>query len=250
MTTKLTEIESNLLNDIRSGKGLQASLAPLVKRVMESALEGELEEHLNQESMVPNRRNGKSHKRMKSSLGDFDLATPRDRNSDFEPQIIKKRQTVFTDDLDNKILSLYANGMSYSDIRLNLEEIYQVEISNGSINRITDRIIPELEEWRTRPLKSVYTILFLDAIHFKVREEGKIVPKAIYSLVGIDNEGMKDILGLYIDSSEGSHFWASVLASLKERGVEDILIACVVMGLRAFLKLLILYSHKLKFSFV
>lgn len=229
---KLSPIEQDILSDIQAGKGVQSALAPLMKRVMEVALQGELDAHL-QEIPEKNYRNGSSKKRLKSSCGEFELETPRDRNSSFEPQIIQKRQTVMTDDLDGKILNLYAGGMSYSDIRDNLEEIYQVEISNGAINKITDRLLPELEEWRNRPLQSVYSVLYLDAIHFKIREDGQVVSKAIYSLLAINSEGKKDILGLYIADSEGASFWAGVLASLKERGVEDILIACID-GLKGF----------------
>lgn len=226
-TRKLSSIEQDILSNIKSGSAFSDAFAPLVKRVMEAALQGEIDDHLEKETSQKNYRNGTSIKTMKSSLGEFELETPRDRNSVFSPEIIKKRQTVMTDDLDKKILNLYANGMSYSDIRNNLEDIYQVPISNGAINKITDRLLPELEEWRNRPLASVYSILFLDAIHFKIRENGHVVSKAIYSLLGIDSDGKKDILGLYINESEGANFWAGVLASLKERGVEDILIACV-----------------------
>jgi transposase-like protein len=224
----LSASEQEILALLQSGKGLQEALAPMVKRVMEAALEGELAAHLESEENSPgNRRNGHTKKRIKSSSGAFDLITPRDRDGSFEPQLVKKRQTVLTDDLDQKILNLYANGMSYSDIRSNLEEIYQVEISSAAITQITDRLLPEVDEWRHRPLESVYPLLYLDAVHFKVREEGKVVPKAIYSLLGVTSEGKKDILGLYINDTEGAHFWAGVLASLKERGVKDILIACV-----------------------
>lgn len=229
---KLSPIEQDILDSIQAGSGVQSALAPLMKRVMEVALQGEFEAHI-EENPAQNYRNGTSKKRVKSSAGEFELKTPRDRNSDFQPQIIHKRQTVMTDDLDSKILNLYANGMSYSDIRDNLEEIYQVKISNGTINKITDLLLPELEEWRNRPLSSVYSVLFLDAIHFKIRENGQVVSKAIYSLLGIDSDGKKDILGLYIADSEGANFWAGVLASLKERGVQDVLIACVD-GLKGF----------------
>lgn len=230
---KLSLIEQDILSSIKSGKGLQNALSPLVKKVMEIALDSEFEEHLEQNSSTKNYRNGKSCKTVKSSVGEFELETPRDRNSDFMPQIVAKRQTVLTDDLDGKILNLYANGMSYSDIRENLEEIYNIPISNGTISKITDKLLPELEQWRNRPLSSVYAIVYLDAMHFKIRENGHVVSKAIYSLLGINSEGKKDILGLYISESEGANFWAGVLASLKERGVEDILIACVD-GLRGF----------------
>ena len=224
---KLSLVEQDILSNIQSGSGITDAFAPLMKRVMEATLQGELDNHLEKEVVQKNYRNGTSSKTVKSSMGEFELETPRDRNSNFSPEIIKKRQTVMTDDLDKKILNLYANGMSYSDIRDNLEDIYQVPISNGTISKITDSLLPELEEWRNRPLASVYSILFLDAIHFKVRENGHVVSKAVYSLLGIDSDGKKDILGLYINESEGANFWAGVLASLKERGVEDILIACI-----------------------
>mgnify|MGYP001556831704 CR=1 FL=1 len=130
-------------------------------------------------------------------------------------------------DIESKIISLFAAGMSYSDIRQNISELYQIEISNGTISKITDQLIPEINEFKNRPLDSTYVFVFLDAIHFKIREEGKVVSKAIYTLLGINIEGQKEILGLYINDSEGANYWASVLASIKERGVEDILITCV-----------------------
>ena len=229
---KLSSVELEILAGIQSGNSVQSALAPLMKRVMEAALQGEMDDYLD-DTPTRNYRNGTSKKRIKSSSGSFELETPRDRNCEFEPQIIKKRQTIMTEDLDAKILNLYANGMSYADIRDNLEEIYQVEISNGAINKITDRLLPELQEWRERPLDSVYAVIFLDAIHFKIRVDGRVVSKAIYSLLGITAQGKKEILGLYIDDSEGASFWASVLASLKERGVEDVLIACID-GLKGF----------------
>ena len=231
-TQKLSVVEQEILDSLQSGSGLQEAMAPLMKRVMEAALEGGMDGYLS-DNPSGNYRNGRSKKQLKSSSGTFELATPRDRNSEFEPQIIKKRQTIMTDDLDQKILNLYMNGLSYSDIQSNLEEIYQVPISNGTITKITDRLLPELEEWRQRPFEKTYSILYLDAIHFKIREEGKVVHKAIYSLLAIDSHGKKDILGLYLSDAEGANFWASVLASLKERGVEDILIACID-GLKGF----------------
>ena len=143
---QLSSFEQDILAEIKAGKGIQNVLAPLIKRVIEAALEGELDAHLEQETGDKNYRNGKSCKTIKSSVGEFELATPRERNGNFEPQIIQKIQTVMTDDLDVKILNLYANGMSYSDIQNNLEEIYQVPISSGAIIKITDKLLPELEE--------------------------------------------------------------------------------------------------------
>ena len=229
----LSAVEAGILADLQSGKGLSETLSPLIKRVMEAALDGEMDHHLCDVEPGENRRNGISRKQVKSSSGSFELEVPRDRNAEFEPQIIKKRQTLLSDDLDSKILNLYANGMSYADIRSNLEDIYQVEISNGAISKITDRLLPELKEWRERPLQSVYAIVYLDAIHFKMRVDGRVSETAVYTLLGIDSEGYKEILGLYLGEAEGASYWASVLASLKERGVEDILIACVD-GLKGF----------------
>jgi len=229
----LSAVEQEILSNLTSGESISTAFAPLMKRVMEAALEGELESHFEENTNEKNYRNGRSRKTVKSSSGEFELEVPRDRNGTFSPELVKKRQTTLPGDLDEKILNLYANGMSYSDIRSNLEELYQIPISNGTINKITDRLLPEIEEWRNRPLASVYTILYLDAIHFKVREEGRVISKAVYSLLGIDSEGKKEVLGLYLNMSEGANFWASVLASLKERGVEDILIACVD-GLQGF----------------
>ena len=233
MTKSLSPTEQGILEALQSGKGLQDVLAPMVKRVMEAALECEMDQHLQNCDQVTNRRNGKSYKTVKSSSGAFELSTPRDREGAFDPQIVKKRQTLLPDDLERKVMNLYTNGMSYSDIRHNLEELYQVDIPSATISAITDRLIPELNSWKNRPLESVYPILFLDAMHFKLREEGHVVSKAIYTLLAINTEGKKDILGLYVDDNEGANFWASVLASLKERGVEDILIACVD-GLKGF----------------
>lgn len=229
----LSSTEQAILAELQSGKSMTNAFAPLMKRVMEAALECELEAHLDSSCDVKNYRNGRSSKIVKSSMGEFELETPRDREGSFNPSLVKKRQTVLTDDLDSKILSLYANGMSYTDIRSNLEDLYQVPISNGVISKITDRLLPAVEEWRNRPLSNVYAIVYLDAIHFKVREDGKVVSKAIYSLLGVDSDGHKDVLGLYVSDAEGANFWASVLASLKERGVEDIVIACVD-GLKGF----------------
>ena len=216
-----------------TGKG--GILTPLIKEIIEAALEGEMDSHLldckNQEQI--NRRNGKLRKTVKTDTGSFELETPRDREGSFEPEIVKKRQTVLNESLDNKILSLYAAGMSYSAITEHLAELYGLEISTAKISLITDKLLPIITEWRNRPLESIYPIVFLDALHFKVREEGKVRSKAFYSILGINKEGRKDILGMYFSENEGSHFWLSVLNDLRARGVEDILIASID-GLRGF----------------
>ena len=166
--------------------------------------------------------------------GPFELETPRDRNGTFEPQIVKKRQTVLTDELDNKILNLYGSGMGYQEISKQILDLYGYEVSPATITSITDKLLPVITEWRNRPLESVYAIVFLDAMFFKSRGEGgKVVNKALYNIMGINQEGYKDILGFYTAESEGSNFWLGVLNDLKARGIEDILIACVD-GLKGF----------------
>ncbi len=226
----LSPLEREALYDIKSGKStLNEAISSIIKRIVEASLEAEMDAHLtddSREDFEENRRNGKGSKTVKGSLGEFELFTPRDRTGSFEPQFIKKRQTSISEEIEAKILSLFCHGMSYSDIRDSISELYKTEVSNGTVNKITDSLLPEIKEWRERPLDSVYAILFLDAIHFKVKEEGRVISKAIYTLLGINLEGKKEILGLYINNSEGANYWASVLSSIKERGVNDILIAC------------------------
>lgn len=232
----ITELEAKIIEGLRSGKpmvGKDGVLTPLVQRAAQAALEGEIESYLGEEGSKSNRRNGYTKKRVKSASGSFDLATPRDREGGFEPQLIKKRQTVLAEGLDNAILGLYALGNSYSGIKEHMIDTYGVEVSNATINAVTDKLLPEIGEWRSRPLETVYPVVFLDAIHFKAREDGRVTTKAIYSVMGIDQTGHKDILGLYIADSEGANFWAGVLTDLKNRGVEDILIACID-GLKGF----------------
>lgn len=208
--------------------GKEGIMTPLLKRFLEKALEGELDHHLDEtERQKGNRRNGKSKKQVKTSSGQFELETPRDRQSSFDPQIVGKREVFLGEDLEQKIIKLYARGMSYEDIRGHLSEIYDLSISSGKLSEITDKILPELEAWRSRPLESVYTIVYLDALHFKVREDGRVVNKALYNLMGIRTDGHKELLGLYIGQSEGAKFWLSVLSDIQHRGVQDILIACI-----------------------
>ena len=232
--TKLSEIERHILSAVQSGTPITDAFKPMIKRIMEAALEAEMELHMEAENTVnTNRRNGKSSKNIKTSHGEFILETPRDRDGSFEPQLVKKRERILTGDLDQKILSLFASGMSYSDIQNNISDIYGVDICDASITKITDKLLPEIREWHDRPLQEIYPILFLDAIHFKIREEGKVISKAIYTLLAIDKYGMKDILGLYMSDTESASYWSQILVSLKERGVKDIIIACTD-GLKGF----------------
>ena len=223
------------LKALREGKDLSGKngvLTPLIKQLTEAAMQAELEEHLEQEE-APNRKNGSTSKTVKSPIGSFELQTPRDRAGTFEPQLVKKHQTHLTDELERKILSLFALGMSYQDIRTNIEDLYGITVSNGTLNAITDKLLPELAAWRERDLETVYPIVWLDAIHYKIKEHGRYVSKAIYTLLGLNINGKKELLGLYLSDQEGAHHWLSVLTDLNNRGVKDILIACVD-GLKGF----------------
>jgi len=224
-----------LLQQIREGKALggkDGALAPLIKQLTEAALQAEIESHLTQD-LVKNRKNGTSSKTMKSEVGNFELDVPRDRAGTFEPQIVKKNQTYMSDQIEQKILSLYALGNSYSQISDHIEEIYGVGFSKATISAVTDKILPMLQEWRVRPLEELYPFIFLDAIHYKVKEEGKYISKAFYTVLGIKTDGRKEVLGLYLGENEGAKFWLQVLTDLQNRGVHDILIASVD-GLKGF----------------
>lgn len=215
--------------------GIDGVVTPLIKSILEAALEGEMDVHIaeGKDEGRSNRRNGKSRKTIKTGTGSFELETPRDREGSFEPEIVKKRQTVLNESLDNKVLSLYALGMSYESITDHLHELYGLDISTAKISQITDKLLPVITEWRSRPLEAVYPIVFLDAMHFKVREEGKVVSKAIYSILGVNCDGRKEIIGIYLSESEGARFWLGVLNDLRTRGVDDILIASID-GLKGF----------------
>jgi transposase-like protein len=222
------------LEQIKAGAkidGKDGVLAPLIKQLTGAALEAELESHLSTE--IRNRKNGKSSKTMKSSVGEFDLDIPRDRNGSFEPQLIKKHQTHMSDHIEQKILSLYAFGNSYSQISEHIEELYGIYFSKATISAVTDKVIPLLKEWQQRPLEGIYPFVWLDAIHYKIKENGKYVSKAVYTILGVRLDGRKEILGLYLSENEGANFWLQVLTDLNNRGVEDILIASVD-GLKGF----------------
>lgn len=223
------------LEDLKSGQpltGKDGVLAPLIKQLTEAALEGELDSHLAQE-VIANRRNGKSKKTIKTLSGKFDLNTPRDRAGTFSPQLIKKNQTTISDEIEGKIIALYGLGMSYKDISTHLQEIYGIEVSTGTLTAVTDKIIDTVKEWQSRPLETIYPIVWLDAIHYKIRENGKVSSKAVYTILGVNLEGRKEALGLYISENEGANFWLQVLTDLSNRGINDILITCVD-GLKGF----------------
>ncbi|MEM6398123.1 MAG: IS256 family transposase [Bacteroidota bacterium] len=214
---------------LKAGAGLLGeggAFTPLLKAFLEKALEGELEDHI-AEGEHPNRKNGKGKKIVRTSLGEVEIATPRDRQGSFQPKVVPKRSKNLPRDIERQIMALYARGSSLGDIRDFLEEMYDVEVSPSTISRVTDKIIPLLEEWRTRPLESVYPFVFMDAIHYKVREEGRVITKAVYGIIAVNQEGYRDVLGLYIGQNESSKFWMQVMTDLQSRGLDDILVACV-----------------------
>jgi transposase-like protein len=218
------------INDV---EGVQGLFKELVGTVLESGLEGELDEELGyskydyKNKQTDNSRNGHSEKTLKSSLGDLEISIPRDRKGEFEPQLVKKNQTSLSGDIEEKILSMYAKGMSTSDIESHIRDIYGLSVSDTTISRITDKILPIVKEWQMRPLESIYAVVFLDAIHFHVRSEGQIIKKAVYIAIGIQMDGIRDVLGMWVGENESAKFWLGILNGLKNRGVEDILIACV-----------------------
>jgi putative transposase len=208
--------------------GKDGIFTPLLKKVLEATLEGELDNHLEETRKEgKNRRNGHTQKILKSSLGGIEIFAPRDRNGTFEPETIPKRQRSLSSDIDKKIIALYGLGMSYSDIQSHLKDMYDVDISDGTLTAITDRIIPAIKEWQNRPLENVYPVIWLDAIHFKVRHDGVVKTRAIYSILGVTLEGQKEVIGIYFGENESSSFWRQVLNDLKMRGIKDICIACI-----------------------
>ncbi len=220
---------SDALKAVQSGQAISGKdgvLAPLIKQLTEAALEAELESHL-ADDVLPNRKNGRSRKTVKTSEGRIDLDTPRDRAGTFEPQIIKKHQTSVSTEIEAKMLSMYGRGLSYSDISEHVYEIYGISVSTAAISAITDKIIDTVKRWQQRPLDAHYPFVWLDAIHYKVRTQGHYQSRAVYTVLGLNIEGKKEVLGLYLSETEGANFWLSVLTDLQNRGVNDILIASV-----------------------
>ena len=220
------------VSNIDSMADIQNLFKETIAEFMENGLEAELDEDLgyskydykNKEGT--NSRNGHSQKTLKTSFGNIEIETPRDRNGEFEPQLLKKNQTSITQEVEEKILSMYAKGMTTGDIETHIKDIYGLDVSDTTVSRITDKILPVAKEWQQRPLESIYAVVFLDAIHYHVRSEGQIVKKAVYIAIGIDLDGKKDVLGMWVGENESAKFWATVLNGLRNRGVEDIFIAC------------------------
>jgi putative transposase len=210
---------------------IHEKLKELFKDTLQEVFEAEMDEHLGYKKNSTegnnsgNSRNGYSGKTLKTRFGNVEVDIPRDRNSEFEPQIIKKYEKT-SNQLEDQILAMYAKGMSTRDIEDHMKDIYGIEVSAAMVSKITDKIFPMISEWQTRPLDRVYPIVFLDAIHFKVRKENKIINKAAYSVLGITTTGQKDVLGIWIGENESASFWLGVCNDLKSRGVQDILIVC------------------------
>lgn len=224
-------MEALALEQLKSGKpllGKGGAFAPLLEKILNAALEGEMDAHMDSdERSLGNRRNGYTSKQVQTGLGEVTVHTPRDRDSRFEPEFIKKRERILADSVSDRIIGLYALGNSTRQISDWMEENLGNRVSADTISSITDRILPELQSWRSRPLDAVYPIIWMDAIHYKVMDEkNRPTTRAIYNVLGIDHNGYKDLLGMYISKSEGANFWLSVLTDLQSRGVKDILIAC------------------------
>lgn len=231
-------IKNKAIEQLKAGKpllGKDGAFAPLLESILNAALEGEMDAHLtDSERLSGNRRNGKMPKQVQTPLGEVTVSTPRDRNSSFDPQFIKKRETILAEGVSDRIIGLYALGNSTREISDWMEENLGNRVSADTISSITDRVLPEIKAWKSRSLDSVYPIVWMDAIHYKVMDErGCAVSRAIYNVLGINREGHKELLGMYISKNEGANFWLNVLTDLQNRGVEDILIACVD-GLRGF----------------
>ena len=218
--------------NVQSMDDIQELFKETIAEFVEGSLNSELDTELGYEpydvknKVTDNSRNGHSKKTLRTSMGKVDIDVPRDRNGDFEPKILPKNQTSISQDMESKIISMYAKGMSTSDIEEHIRDIYGLEISDTTVSRITDKVLPAAKEWQQRPLESIYAVVFLDAIHYHVRSEGQIIKKAVYIAIGVNMDGRKDVLGMWVGENESAKFWAGVLNNLRNRGVEDILIAC------------------------
>ena len=220
------------LSQVSSMDDIQNLFKETIAEFMEDGLDAELSEELGSSKYdyrnkeTDNSRNGHSSKTLRTSFGEVDVSIPRDRRGEFEPQLLKKNQTSISQDIEEKILSMYAKGMTTGDIEAHIRDIYGLEVSDTTVSRITDKILPAAKEWQQRPLESIYAVVFLDAIHYHVRSEGQVVKKVVYIAIGIDLDGRKDVLGMYVGENESAKYWATILNGLRNRGVEDIFIAC------------------------
>ena len=220
------------LSGVEGMEDIQQLFRETIAEFMESGLDAEMDEQLGYDRYdvkgkeTDDSRNVHSKKTLRTSFGDTTIQVPRDRRGEFEPAILRKNQTSISQDVEAKIISMYAKGMSTTDIGDHIRDIYGIEVSESTVSRITDKVLPEAREWQQRPLESIYAVMFMDAIHYHVRSEGQIVKKAVYIAIGIDLSGRKDVLGMWVGENESAKYWATVLNSLRNRGVEDVFIAC------------------------
>lgn len=234
-----TEMLKNKEMELPTRENLSAVLKEMTKAMVDVILKEELSEFLGYDKYdtkskeSTNSRNGYSSKTLHTEDGDIKVAIPRDREGEFEPNLIKKHENTLTAEIEEKLISMYAKGMTQADISSHLKDLYGIEASDSTISRITDKVIPLAKEWQNRPLKDIYAVVYMDAIHFHVRTDGRVVNRAVYVMLGLDMEGYKDVLGMYIGENEGAKFWATMINNLSNRGVKDILITCVD-GLKGF----------------
>jgi putative transposase len=225
----LSPIAQELFKGIRSKEEFNKIVSELIKQGIETVLKAEIDDHLGNEKNEPsptgNYRNGFSEKTVKGSVGDMALSIPRDRNSTFEPQLIPKHQRMI-DNIEDVIIGLYARGMNTRDIEDQIRDIYKIDVSETTVSNVTNRVIEYMKQWQNRPLEKMYCVAWMDCIVLKVKDNGKVINKAVYLIIGVNKEGRKEVLGMWINQNESASFWMSVLTDLKARGVEDILIAC------------------------
>ena len=239
MREMMSEYVKNNNLSVKNGTDIKSIMRDMMSVLLEGALDGELDEALGYSKYdyknkdTGNSRNGHSKKTMHTSYGDVDINIPRDRAGEFESHLIKKYQNTVSQDMEEQIISMYAKGMTTSDIEAHMQDLYGLSVSDSTISRITDKILPMVHEWQERPLSDIYAVIFMDAIHYHVRSEGCIIKKAVYIVIGIDMDGHKDVLGMYVGENESAKYWMSVINGLKNRGIKDILIACVD-GLNGF----------------
>ena len=226
---ELSPWEEEAVKGLYAGKPLLGDggvFTAMVKRIVQASLKGEMHAHLAAEDQEGNRRNGYTRKTLKTSGGQVDIATPRDREGTFEPQLVGKRERVLNEELDAKILSMYSLGLSYADITSHMREIYGVETNDALINAVTNTVVDDVRQWQGRPLEPLYAVVWMDAAFFKIKHEGAVRNRAVYTVLGVDLDGYKDVLGMYIEESEGARHWLGVLSDLQQRGVKDVLVAC------------------------
>jgi transposase-like protein len=220
------------VSGVKTFADVQAMMKEAMSETLQNMLEAELEEELGYSKYdyrnkdTDNSRNGYSNKRLQTSNGEIAINVPRDRQGEFEPVIVEKHQTRLSPDIEEQIISMYAKGMTQSDISGHIKQIYGFEISESVVSRITDKVMPIIHDWQQRPLENTYAVVFMDAIHYHVRQEGRIIKKAVYTAIGLDLEGKRDVLGLWVGENESAKYWLTVLNELKNRGLNDILIAC------------------------